>query len=260
MARLPRLVVPHHLHHLVARGHSAQPIVHDDADCEAFLRWLRESARAAQVALHAYVLLPSRLHLLATPAGDNGLSRMMQAIGRHYVPYFNARHGRSGALWEGRFRVTVLDADAYFVPCAHLIEYQPVLDALADAPAAYRWSSHAHHVGTSRENWLTDHPAYWALGNTPFEREAVYRQLSEAAPMPASREAIESATHKGWALGSEDFRRRLAKLTERRLVAAKPGRPKKTSTDVISRRKTPDEAPVAPGRPRTRRAKSEAGS
>ena len=228
MARLPRLVVPGHLHHVIARGNNEQAIVRDDADCRAFLNWLRESAQQAGVAVHAYVLLPSRLQLLVTPGDAEALGRMMQSLGRHYVPYFNARHGRSGSLWEGRFRATVLDADMYFLPCAQLIEQQPVRAGVSSELSGHPWSSYAHHVGAQREAWLTDHPAYWALGNTPFDREAAYQQRAEAGLSAELIAEIESATHKAWPLGSEEFRRRLAKLTSRRLEPARRGRPRKT--------------------------------
>ncbi len=233
MARLPRLVIPNQLHHVIAQGHSDQAIVRDAADYLAFVNWLRDAARQSRVAIHAYVLLPNRLHLLATPADDKGLSRMMQSLGRLYVPYFNARYGRTGSLWEGRYRATVLDPAAYFVPCAHLIESQPVSTGLVPEVGVYPWSSHGHHIGDRKESWLTDHPAYWALGNTPFEREAAYRQISASPPDVAMTEKILEATRKAWALGSDEFCRRLAKLTARRLAPARRGRPRKIGPEPL---------------------------
>ena len=227
MARLPRLVVPNHLHHLVARGNNDQHIVLDDVDCQHFLSSLRDSAQRSGVAIHAYVLMPSRVQLMATPSDAEGLGKLMQAIGRHYVPYFNARHGRSGNLWEGRFRATVMEADTYFLACAQLIEQQPVVAGIVSDPLAYAWSSYAHHSGARREVWLADHPAYWALGNTPFEREAAYQQLAQASGSSERIAEIEAATRKAWPLGTEEFRRRLGKLTDRRLEPARRGRPRK---------------------------------
>ncbi len=229
MARLPRLVVPNHLHHVVARGNNDQPVFLDESDYQQFLTLLRDTAQQFGVAVHAYVLLPSRVQLLVTPVDEPGLGKMMQAIGRHYVPWFNARHQRSGSLWEGRFRATVVEADDYFVPCAHLIEYQPLQEAVSMDMEHYRWSSHAHHTGARRQAWLTDHPAYWKLGNTPFEREAVYKQRCAAPPAPKVTAAIAEATRKAWALGSDSFRASLAKLTDRRLAPARRGRPRKAA-------------------------------
>ncbi len=227
MARLPRLVIPDQLHHIIARGNNDQPVFREEADYRAFLQWLRAAALQAGVALHAYVLLPNRLQLLATPANELALGKMMQAVGRHYVPYFNAKYARSGSLWEGRFRATVLEA-AYFLSCSRLIEHQPVAAGLVEELAAYSWSSHAHHIGTVKDALITDHPGYWALGNTPFDREAAYQLLSESPPDARQVEAIELATWKGWALGSESFKRQLEKQTARRLQPAKRGRPLKS--------------------------------
>ena len=227
MARLPRLVVPEQLHHIIARGNNDQPVFRDEADYQQFLHWLKEAAQQARVAVHAFVLLPNRVQLLATPSDEAGLSKMMQAVGRHYVPYFNARYARTGSLWEGRFRATVIEAAAYFIPCSTLIEYQPVALAITSAQDAYPWSSYAHHIGSGKNALITDHPAYWALGNTPFEREAAYRRLCEAPPLAALIEKVETATWKAWALGSDKFKKQLEKLTPRRLQPVKRGRPSK---------------------------------
>lgn len=231
MARLPRLVVPNHLHHVIARGNNEQSVFIDEADYRQYLDWLREAARKHRVAIHAYALLPNRVHLLVTPADEVGLGKMMQAVGRLYVPYFNARHRRSGSLWEGRFRATVIEAAEHFADCAHLLEYLPVQAGLCAGMASWPWSSHGHHAGLQRQPWLTDHPVYWALGNTPFDREAAYQQHCALPPERRIAQAIEEATHKGWALGSEAFKAGLSKLTPRRLQPARRGRPRKEAAD-----------------------------
>ncbi len=227
MARLPRLVVPDQLHHIIARGHNEQPVFRDEADYQIFLRWLKEAAQQAGVALHSYVLLPNRIQLLATPSEEAALGKMMQALGRHYVPFFNLKYARSGSLWEGRFRATVLEASSYFIACSCLIEYQPVQAALVSGMEDYSWSSYAHHIGSAKDVLITDHPGYWALGNTPFDREAAYKRLSETPPAADLSEAIELATWKGWALGSDEFKKQLEKLTSRRLHPVRRGRPAK---------------------------------
>lgn len=231
MARLPRLVVTNHLHHLIALAHHQQQLFVDQADYQNFLSTLAEAARQHKVAVHAYVLLPDRVHLLATPSDSTGLSKMMQAIGRAYVPYFNARYQRAGSLWGGRFRATVLDAASYFIDCAHFIEYLPVLTGASHDIAAYSWSSYAHHAGVERQPWLTDHPVYWGMGNTPFDREAAYQRHSAQPPDPALMASIEAATYKGWALGPDSFKAALGKLTDRRLQPVRRGRPRRVAPD-----------------------------
>lgn len=230
MARLPRLVVPHQLHHIVQIGNDRQAIFRDADDYAAFLTWLREAARQFKVAIHTYVLMPDHLHLLGSPADGTGLGRMMQWIGRHYVPYFNAKYQRSGTLWQGRYKATVIEAERYFLACSHYIELNPVRAGLAASPADYPWSSYSHHAGIKPDPLITDHPMYWALGNTPFDREASYRASMEQGVGQRDVDALTEATLKGWPLGSDVFKARLAKQANRRVSPKKRGRPQKQAT------------------------------
>lgn len=229
MARLARLVIPHQAHHIIQRGHDGVPLFLDAEDYTQFLVWLREAARQFQVALHAYVLMPDHLHLLLTPADEAGLGKMMQWVGRHYVPYFNKKYQRSGGLWQGRFRATVLEAARYFIACSVYIESNPQRAGLVADAVDYPWSSYQHHIGLKVDPVINDHPLYWALGNTPFQREAVYRErMQQALPVP-ELQALTAATLKGWLLGSEAFKADMRKLTERRVEPARRGRPRKAA-------------------------------
>jgi putative transposase len=225
MARLPRLVVPHQPHLVLQQGIDRQPVFRDAEDHAVFLAWMREAARQFKVAIHAFALLPDRIHLLVTPGDEPGLGRMMQWIGRHYVPYFNRKYGRAGTLWQGRFKATVVDPDRYFMICCRYVELQPAFDNLTSNPADYLWSSCAHHIGIRSEPSVTDHRAYWSLGNTPFEREAAYRLQLEQALTSDEIRAVRESQAKGWALGSDQFKALLEKSTRRRVSPAKRGRP-----------------------------------
>lgn len=236
MARLPRLVVPDQLHHVIQSGANRQQIFQDGEDYETFLKCLRESSKLFKVAVHAYVLMPTHLHLLLSPTDETGLARMMQWIGRNYVPYFNRKYLREGALWKGRFKATVMEADSYFMVCSRYIEQNPVRAGIVAEPSEYRWSSYLHHVGAKPDPVIVDHPKYWALGNTPFEREAAYRDLMEQSLKDDEIKQIRDSTVKGWALGSPSFKLALEKKTSRRLSPAKKGRPIKradTQSDLV---------------------------
>ncbi|MEN3297828.1 MAG: REP-associated tyrosine transposase [Burkholderiales bacterium] len=228
MARLPRLVVPHQPHHLIQHGNDRQLIFRDADDHIVFLNWLRDASRQFEVAIHAYVLMPSHIHLLATPSDTIGLGRMMQWIGRHYVPYFNQKYGRQGTLWQGRYRATVIDSEQYLMTCSNYIELNPVRAGIALSPEDYPWSSYAHHIGSKSDPVITDHMLYWSLGNTPFDREAAYKNLIEQGLGPKEVLAVTEATRKGWALGSDKFKAQLEKAANRRVQPAKRGRPAKT--------------------------------
>jgi len=227
MARLPRLTAPGLPHHLIQRGNNRQVIFVDEADRVRFLNDLGELAAAIGLAIHAYVLMPNHVHVLATPKGHDTLARVMQALGRRYVRYFNDRHGRSGTLWEGRYRSTVVETDRYLLACMRYIEMNPVRAGLAGEPAQYRWSSHAHHVGVRADPLLSEHATYWSLGNTPFERQLSYRRMFEGSQDPEEIDSIRYATLHGWALGKPGFADVLGDGAGRRAAPRPAGRPRK---------------------------------
>jgi len=225
MARLPRLTLPGFPHHVIHRGNNRQAIFLDRADFEAMLVLLDENARKFQVAVHAYVLMDNHFHLLATPSTDDGLPQMMQSIGRSYVRYFNQRHRRTGTLWEGRYRSTVIEAERYLLACMVYIDLNPVRAGIATRAADYPWSSHGHWLGLRTDKLLTTHALYWALGNTPFAREAAYAALVQSGIGEKQLHALTQSALSGWALGEAYFVADLQKLTPRRVAKAKPGRP-----------------------------------
>ena len=147
MARLPRLTVPGYPHHIIQRGNNRQPIFAANADYEALLAMIEEYAGKAGIAIHAYVLMSNHFHLLATPETASGIPQMMQDVGRQYVRYFNQRQGRTGTLWEGRYRSTLIQAERYLLACMAYIDLNPVRAGIALAHGDYPWSSHGHYTG-----------------------------------------------------------------------------------------------------------------
>ena len=225
MARLPRLTLPGTVHHVIQRGNNRQPIFVDTVDYEAMLGLLAEQSRRHAVAVHAYVLMDNHLHLLATPQTAEGLPQMMQAVGRSYVRGFNLRHGRSGTLWEGRYRSTVLQAERYLLQAMAYLDLNPVRAGRVAQPADYPWSSYAQCVGLRVDKLITPHALYWALDNTPFAREAAYSALVQAGISGAEQQALTDAALSGWALGDADFLAQLQQRTERRVTKGRSGRP-----------------------------------
>ena len=226
MARLPRLSVANHQHPVLQCGNDDRIIFQDSADIAMFRGILQSAAVNFGVAIHAYALLPTRFHLLVTPDSDEGLGKLMQWLGRHYVPYFNRRYHRSGTLWQGRFKSLIIDSDDYFMLCSRYIESSPVRFGLVSGHADFRDSSYLHHIGALVDPLITDHPLYWNLGNTPFQREAAYRELMEQALTLQQTEDFTQATLKGWPLGSSRFMANLEKHAKRRIAPMKRGRPR----------------------------------
>ena len=225
MARLPRLVLANHPHHVIQTGNDSQLIFREPDDYQHFLTWLKESAREFKVAIHAYVLMPNHLHLLASPATAQGLAQMMQRVGRYYVPWYNAKYARSGTLFQGRFKTSLIDAQQYFMLCSRYIESNPVRSQLVGEAGDYPWSSYPHHAGVRPDPVITDHALYWALGNTPFQREAAYIELSQTTLSRDQMATLDAAVLKGWPLGSDSFKAEVQHRAKRQVLPAKRGRP-----------------------------------
>ena len=228
MARLPRLDLADRLHLVIQRGRAGQPVFVDDDDRRRYLGALLQSSRESAVAVHAYVLMDDSVLLLATPARSSALSSCLQAVGRRYVKAFNHRHGRRGALWEGRYGATVVDPASRLLACILLIEQAPLRQGLVAQASDWPWSSAAHHAGRRQDAIVTEHAAYWQLGNTPFEREARYLRDSALPLQDAEVENLLAAARHGWPLGSDAFLRALAEATTRPLRPRPRGRPRQS--------------------------------
>lgn len=233
MARLARLSVPGCLHHVSQRGNNGQPVFRSDVDYALFLSLLREHAQKFKVAVHAFLLMPDHFQLLLTPSVDGALSSMMQAIGRTYVRVYNNCYGRSGTLWEGRYRSTVFQAETHLLQSMVQMDACPARVGLINEANSYPWSSQAHYLGLTSTSWLTIHPMVWELGNTPFAREARYAELGQSAVNAShGSDFLDTANH-GWALGDPEFVASLQKRTGRRLQKLSPGRPAKLVPNVL---------------------------
>lgn len=225
MARLPRLTVPDYPHHIIQRGNNRQAIFAATENYEDLLSLLGENAQKFGVAIHAYVLMTNHFHVLATPQTAQGLPRMMQAVGRRYVRHFNDSQGRTGTLWEGRYRSTLIQTDRYLLACMAYIDLNPVRAGLVMEPREYPWSSHSHYIGLRTDKLITPHPLYWELGNTPFAREAAYADLVRAGITAEQQVDLTRSALSGWALGEADFVADLQNRTARRITKTHAGRP-----------------------------------
>ena len=226
MARLPRLAVAELPHLVRLAAHGGQVAFHDDQDRRHFLAALRESALQHRAAVHAYVLLDDEVRLLLTPPLAAALGLTVQSLGRRYVAGFNRRHRRSGTLWAGRFRAAVVQPGAMARVAMLAIETLPVRLGLVPAAGEFAWSSVNHHLGTARDPVVTVGQPYWDLGNTPFEREAAYRRLTDEGLSGAEWQRVEAAARTGWALGDATFLRELAQTAGQPVTPRARGRPR----------------------------------
>jgi putative transposase len=229
VARAPRLALAGELHYVLQRGHNDQGVFIDDQDRDTYMAMLCDEAHSYGVAIHGYALLASEVHLLVTPAAADSISRLMQSLGRRYVAGFNRRHGRVGTLWAGRFRAGLIDREKLAAQVLVHVESLPVHRGLVASAAEWRWSSAAHHLGHRRDQVVTEHAAYWALGNTPFERESVHAQnLREGVPGELIAR-VERTVIRGGALGAAEFMIRVAAQSGLDLRPKRRGRPAGTA-------------------------------
>jgi putative transposase len=230
MARLPRYVIPGQPQHIIQRGNNRQVIFAGEADYRFFRDALVEAAARHELAIHAYVWMTNHVHLLATPAREDSISKTFQSVGRRYVQYFNYSYKRSGTLWEGRYRATVVDSERYLLTLMRYIELNPVRAGMAAAPQDYPWSSYRRNAlgeGGPNADWLTAHEEYVRLGLDDAARQAAYRALFVSAIDQGDLAEIRECTHKGWALGGTRFRDAIEALGQRRAASKGVGRPRK---------------------------------
>jgi len=239
MARLSRFFVEGETLHVIQRGNNRRPVfvLYEDYCC--YLAWLRHAAERHGLVLHAYVLMTNHVHLLATPANAASLPGTMQSLGRRYVRYFNDRHNRSGTLWEGRYRATIIDSERYFLTCMRYIELNPVRAGMVGHPAQYPWSSHrANRLGLP-DATLVAHEIYRRLGRSEEERRSAYGDLF-GVPLHAEEVAsIRETTNKAWVLGDDHFRARIEAQADRRAGPLRRPRAPRSPSSASAQRVRP---------------------
>ena len=226
MARLPRLDLPHIAQHIVQRGNNRLPCFLDDTDRACYRHLLREALLATGCRLHAYVLMDNHVHLLVTPPEAGATGRMMQRLGRHYVGQFNTRHGRTGTLWEGRYKACLVDGADYFLRCVRYIDLNPVRARMTDDPAAFHWSSCAGLCGLRDDPLLSVHPVQRALGP-----EAYRKTLAEAIS-DEDLAAIRLYLQQQRAYGRDDFQA-IVEAKTRRFASVRPAHRPTNSKSLI---------------------------
>ncbi|MBM3514733.1 MAG: transposase [Alphaproteobacteria bacterium] len=217
MARHGRWFVPGVPQHIIQRGNNRQAVFFGESDYRAYLDWLAEIAADRGLSIHAYVLMPNHVHLLATPKAEDSIPATMQTLGRLYVRRINQMLGRTGSLWEGRYRATVIDSEAYLLRCMRYIELNPVRGKLASKPDGYRWSSYLANAKGRTDALITPHKLFHVFG-----REA-YRALVQDGLSAEELESIRRTVNSGWPLGGDSFRATVARIAKRPAAPAKPG-------------------------------------
>ena len=213
--------------HIIQRGNNRQVSFFAEADYRFYIDCLREATLKYDCLVHAYVLMTNHVHLLASAEETDDISRMMQHLGRRFVRHINKTYLRTGTLWEGRFRASLVDREQYYMRCCHYIENNPVRAGIVRHPAAHAWSSYQFHALGREDRLVTAHEMYQRLGITPEERQLRYREsFRDELGEPALQE-IRDAVNRGWPLGRERFKDEIARALQRATRPPKRGRPKR---------------------------------
>ena len=233
MARPPRLDLPGVPQHIVQRGNNRAGCFFGDADRRFYLKCLAEAAARRGCAVHAYVLMSNHVHLLVTPAELGAVGAMLQDLGRRYVRVINSIHRRTGTLWEGRFRSSLVDSENYLLTCHKYIELNPVRAGLVRYPADYPWSSHAHYLGHRVSRLISEHPVYTRVAATESERRTAFRSSFATHLDEDLLTRIRDAVNTDSALGSEIFMNDAEASLGRSVRPPVRGRPPKSVTEKL---------------------------
>ena len=227
MPRKPRFYLPNYPVHIVQRGHNNNSVFFENEDYKVYLDWLQEGSEWYEVPIHAYVLLPNQIHILASPPDKEAASRMMQYQGRRYVPYVNASYGKTGTIWQGRYKASLIDPETYLLNSMIYIEGLPVREGLSKSPGPYKWSSYKRNAQGRKNVLITPHAAYLDIARGDKKRQEKYTAMSKAGLSDEVITDISDAWQTGTPLGSDKFKKMVERRLKIKVGHAKRGRPRK---------------------------------
>lgn len=225
MPRRSRLVLPGVPMHLIQRGNNRQATFFADEDYLNYLHWLTEGAERFACRVHAWVLMTNHVHLLVSADEHEAVARLMKSVGQRYTQYVNRVYGRTGSLWEGRFRSCLTDSDVYVLTCMRYIELNPVRACMVEHPADYRWSSYRTNAQGKSSLLITPHPAYRSLGLDVESRTRAYQRLFDSNLSAQLVSELRDATNGNRVFGSGRFAQQIGAALGCRTVRGAPGRP-----------------------------------
>lgn len=209
MPRKNRLFIPNQPQHIVVRGHNKDPVLARHDDFRFMYQCLKEAAANHSLSVHAWVFMHNHIHLLVTPEDKQSISKTMQSLGRRYAQYFNRCYHRSGALWEGRYKSSMVETEHYLLSCYRYIELNPVRAGIARRPEDYVYSSYHHNALAKNDALITRHVIYTQLISDGLE---AYQNLFKEALSRKELTNIRRGTEKGLGIGQAEFLLKVAGL------------------------------------------------
>ena len=227
MPRYPRLFLPDMPLHVVQRGHDRQPVFVQSADYQYYLDNLREAKDALSIQVNGYCLMTNHVHLIVTPQAETeNISKLMRLLAARQTRYVNKLEGRTGTLWEGRFKASLIDTTTYLLACCRYVDLNPVRAAMVASPDEYSWSSYRSHAGISDDQLSDPSCAYRALGNSDAERIQAYRAFVAMDSDESELTTFRTAVQRNQPTGSKRFCDEIEQRIGRRISTHGPGRPR----------------------------------
>jgi len=233
MPRKPRFILPGQPQHIIIRGVNREPIFYQNDDYRSFLTRLSEAIDKHGCALHAYVLMTNHVHLLLTPTAKWSIGKAIQMLGRYYVQYFNKTYGRTGTLWEGRYKSAMVDTEQYLLTCYRYIELNPVRAHMVAHPGEYPWSSYRYNGVGQSNSLISTHELYNGLAQADEGRKKAYRALFDMEIDDIQLNEIRASTNNEWILGSENFKASIEQILQRRTTPLPRGGDRKSKSYKI---------------------------
>ena len=225
MPRQPRYFIPNIPQHVIQRGVDRQAVFFEARDYQLYLDTLRCAAHRYDCSVHAYVLMTNHTHLLITPGTGRSLPLLMQAMGRGYVQKLNRHYNRTGTLWQGRYKASLIQDDLYLLTCYRYIELNPVRAGMVRRPGDYPYSSYRHNANGQPDRLITPHPLYQSLATTQRQRLSAYRALFADEIAPELLALVRNTTNACQVLGNDRFKDQIEAMLGRSVRPGKPGRP-----------------------------------
>jgi putative transposase len=235
--RIGRAILQYYPHHVVQRGHNRQVVFAEARDNERYLETLAQFKDVYGVKVYAFCLMTNHVHLLVAPEEIAGLGQLMKRLAGRQTRYHNRLEGRTGTLWESRYKSSPVDTDDYLLACTRYIELNPVRARMVATPEDYRWSSCRYHRGRNGWDWLDPDPCYLALGNDDAQRQERYRQFLRATIPEGEWNLIRDAVQRGQLTGTGRFVDKVEEVLGRRIEKRTRGRPPKTERTADTRKK-----------------------
>lgn len=228
MPRGPRILLPDFPHHIIHRGHNRQVVFSEKNDYRYYLDNLKEWKEKLGCKIYAYCLMNNHVHLVVNPGSDTGnLARLMKRVAGRQTRYANKKEGRSGTLWEGRYKSSPINADQYLLACCRYIELNPLRAGIVSDPLKYPWSSCMSRTGMKETPWLDCDPCYEGLGETPAARAIRYRKWLTGTIPANETDLIREAARRGGLTADQSFIKEMTEKTGRRFELRDRGRPRK---------------------------------